>query len=374
MPRPLILISANLAWNLVNFRSGLIRFLIEKGYDVVGVAPPDPVAEEQLAAIGCGFEPLNLDAKGLSPFADLWAFWQYRTLMQRHRPAAFLGYTVKPNVYGGMAAALCNVPHIANISGLGTAFIRENWLTQIVGTLYRFGLRRASTVFFQNEDDRTLFLEKKLVRPEQCYLVPGSGIDCVHFAPQATPNDKAKSFLMVARLLRDKGVLEYVEAARQLKLSQPDLQFRILGFLDVANRTAISRDEVEKWVSDGIIEYLPPVSDVRPFVAAADCVVLPSYREGTSRVLLEAAAMAKPIVATDVPGCREVVEDGVNGVLCAPQDAGGLAKAVAQICSLPVEKLTAMGSAGRKKIIAEFSQERVNAIYQQALERARAVS
>lgn len=370
MAKPILLISANLAWNLVNFRSGLIRFLIDQGYHVVGAAPSDPVAEAQLAEMGCGFEPLRLDAKGLSPLADLSLIRQYRTIMRRHRPAAFLGYTVKPNVYGGIAAALCKVPHIANVSGLGTAFIRRNLLTQIVVQLYRIGLAGASTVFFQNADDRELFLDMKMVRSGQAALVPGSGIDADHFKPNGEGNIVARTFLMIGRLLRDKGVYEYAEAARQIKAEYPDRQFQLLGFLDVENRTAIAREEVERWVADGIVEYLSPTDDVRPFMAAADCIVLPSYREGTSRVLLEAAAMAKPIIASDVPGCREVVEHGVNGLLCEARNGDALADAMRKLIALPTDCLLAMGAAGRKKVIAEFSQERVNALYLEALKKA----
>ncbi len=370
MDQPTLVISANLAWNLVNFRSGLIRFLIGKGYKVVGAAPADTVAEQQLAAIGCAFEPLTLDAKGLSPVRDISLILQYRQIMHRHRPVAYLGYTVKPNVYGGIAAALCKVLHIANISGLGTAFIRRNLLTRIVSQLYRVGLSRASTVFFQNMDDKAQFVGMGLVRPEQCAFIPGSGIDSEYFAPDGRPQSEARDFLMIGRLLRDKGVQEYVDAARQLRSEYPDSRFQLLGFLDVENRTAISRAQVDQWVANKVIEYLPPTDDVRPFLRAADCVVLPSYREGTSRVLLEAAAMAKPIVTTDVPGCREVVSHGVNGLLCRARDAGALADAMREIITSPVARLADMGAAGRAKVIAEFSQERVNALYWEALQRA----
>lgn len=370
MDRPVLLISANLAWNLVNFRSGLISFLIEKGYDVVAAAPPDPVSEAQLLAMGCQFEPLRLDAKGLSPLADISLVNQYRAIMRRHRPAAFLGYTIKPNIYGGIAAALCKVPHIANISGLGTAFIRRSLLTRIVIQLYRLSLARASTVFFQNADDRMLFFETRMVKAEQARLVPGSGIDTAHFMPDGKVPDRVHTFLMIGRLLRDKGVYEYVAAARCVKAERPDIHFQLLGFLDVENRTAIARTEVNAWVEEGIIEYLPPTEDVRPFVARASCIVLPSYREGTSRVLLEAAAMARPIIASDVPGCREVVDHGVNGLLCEARSGGALAAAMRELISSPSSRLAAMGSAGREKVLTEFSQTQVNAMYMQALKDA----
>jgi glycosyltransferase involved in cell wall biosynthesis len=370
MINPTILISANLAWNLVNFRAGLIIYLIKQGFAVVGVAPADPIAEAKLAAMGCGFEAIKLDAKGLSPLNDLRTIFQYRKIFAKYRPVAFLGYTVKPNVYGGIAARSSKIPHIANISGLGTAFIRRNFITKIVSALYRFGLADASTVFFQNETDRELFVKLHLVQANQTHIVPGSGIDTQYFSAAPLPVRSAVNFLMIGRLLRDKGVLEYVEAARQIKVELPHVTFKLLGFLDVQNRTAISREQVNAWVNEGVIEYLPPVDDVRPHIAASDCIVLPSYREGTSRVLLEAAAMARPIIASDVPGCREVAQDGVSGILCAARDATSLASAIRTVALLSPKALTEMGSAGRNLVSQKFTQDVVNECYEQALERA----
>ncbi len=353
----------------MNFRSGLIRALMAAGFKVATAAPADVKADAELLAMGCTVHHVGMNAKGLSPLDDLSTLWAYRSIMRAVRPCAFLGYTVKPNVYGGMAARMTNIPHIANISGLGTAFISRNFVTHIVSILYRIGLAKSSTVFFQNTDDRDLFVHEKLIRREQAFLVPGSGIDTDYFAPGSMQPKAAKHFLMVARLLRDKGVIEFVDAARILKKHHPDLRFSIVGFLDVQNRTAISRSEVDAWVSEGIIEYIPPVDDVRPIIASCDAVVLPSYREGTSRVLLEAAAMAKPAIASDVPGCREVVREGINGYLCAPRDAQSLANAMLKLSTVDGEKLQSMGRAGRDLVMTEFSQSRVSTLYLDALRR-----
>jgi glycosyltransferase involved in cell wall biosynthesis len=365
-----IVIAANAAWNLVNFRAALIRALIAAGYRVIGAAPPDPEAEAGLAALGCEFVAIPVDSRGLSPIGDLRTLLAFHALFRRVRPLALLGYTVKPNVYGSIAARLTGVRAVNNISGLGTAFIRRNWLTLVVKQLYRTGLARSHVVFFQNTADRDEFLGARLVSPGQVRLLPGSGIDADWFAPQPRPSDADGSvgFLLIARLLRDKGVLEYVEAARALRRADPGLRFRILGFLDAENRTAISRATVESWVAEGVIEFLGATNDVRPYVAAADCVVLPSYREGTSRVLLEAAAMARPVVATDVPGCREVVEDGVTGFLCAPRDAGDLAEKMRRMAVLSDDERTRMGAAGREKVLREFDQAIVIGRYREVLD------
>lgn len=368
-----LVISANAAWNLANFRSGLIAALVAAGYDVIAAAPPDAVAEERLAKLGCRFIAVPIASQSVSPSRDLATFSAYLRLFRAERPAAYLGYTIKPNVYGSLAARACGVPTLNNISGLGTAFIRRSWLTVAAKLLYRVGLAGAHTVFFQNETDRALFVSARLATPKQALLLPGSGIDTARF-PAAPPRDgDARDeivFLLIARLVRDKGVFEYVEAARLLRALHPRVQCRILGFLDVENRTAISRETVASWVEEGIIDYLGAADDVRPHIADSDCVVLPSYREGTSRVLLEAAAMARPIVATDVPGCREVVEHQRTGLLCAVRDGRSLAEAMARMAELGDAARTAMGRAGRDKIIREYSEHLVIDRYLQRIANA----
>jgi len=216
-------------------------------------------------------------------------------------------------------------------------------------------------VFFQNDDDRTLFLEKGLVKRAQSDLLPGSGIDLVHFNAMnygaIEHNENNLVFLMVARLLWDKGVREYVDAARIVKKRYPETRFQLLGFLDVKNQTAVPREEVELWVREGIVEYLGTSDDVRPFLAASDCVVLPSYREGTPRSLLEAAAMAKPLIATDVPGCREVVQEGVNGYLCEVCNANDLADTMLQLIVMPLELRLQMGTQSRNMAETRFDEQ-----------------
>lgn len=362
-----IIVSANIAWNLVNFRAGVIRALVDAGFDVVAAAPSDPVAEAQLRALGCAFAAVPVDAKGLSPRRDLATTLAYVRLLRRQRPVAFLGWTIKPNIYGALAARLSGVPAILNVSGLGTAFIRQNLLTRIVKLLYRLAFARATVVFFQNDEDFGTFVAARLVAPSQARRLPGSGVDVAHFRPGSDARPVPGHFLMIARLLGDKGVREYVAAARIVRTAHPHTRFTLLGFLDVANRTAISRAEVDGWVSEGVIDYQPPLADVRPAIAAADIVVLPSYREGMSRVLLEAAAMARPIVTTDVPGCRDIVTDGVNGFLCAPRDADALAAAMMRAATLDDAAWHGMGGAGRRRVTDEFSEERVIALYLAAL-------
>ncbi len=364
---PLIAVCANQAWNLVNFRAGLIADLQKRGAKILAIAPEDPLMRARLEDMGCTFVPVPVDAAGLSPVKDAITLLRIYRILRRFRPAAWLSWTIKPNVYGSLAAQWAKVPALPNVSGLGTAFIRDNLLTRIAKLLYRNGFRRAPIVFFQNQDDRDLFLSHGLVGAAQTRLLPGSGIDPDVWRPAGTLRPEPRQFLMLARVVADKGVREYVAAARSIRERWPDARFRLMGFLDVANRTAIPRTEVDQWVAEGVIEYCPPVDDVRQAIAAADFIVLPSYREGLSRVLLEAAALARPIVTTDVPGCRDIVREGVNGFLCRPADAASLADALARAASTRDDDWARMASAGRARVIADFSLSRVSKLYVEAL-------
>jgi glycosyltransferase involved in cell wall biosynthesis len=365
-----IMLSVNAAWNIANFRTGLIQGLQRAGHEVISVAPDDQAAQSVRQL--CTYVPLVMDKQGMRPDRDLMLMWRYWRLMRQVKPDVYLGYTVKPNVYGSLAAHALGVPVINNIAGLGAVFIQDGWLVKLVRQLYRFALRRSATVFFQNDDDRCLFVEFGMVRPEVAHLLPGSGIDLQKFAmrPPSCRSGASMRFLLVARMLWDKGVGEYVEAARALRNAYPDLEFALLGFVDVENPAAISRTQVEAWVSEGVVTYLGVTDDVRPYIASADCVVLPSYREGTPRTLLEAAAMGRPLITTDAVGCREVVDDGDNGFLCEVRSASSLAEAMQRMIQLSASERAAMGQRGRAKMAREFDEALVVKAYLTEIERA----
>lgn len=367
---PLIVVCANQAWNLVNFRADLISALVAAGCQVVAVAPPDPAMQARLEQLGARFEALPIDAKGLSPYRDLATLWAIRKLLIRLRPQAWLSWTIKPNVYGGLAAGALGIPALPNVSGLGTAFIRRNLLTRAVQQLYRAGFRKVPVVFFQNDTDRAEFVSAGLVTAGQARLLPGSGVDAQQFAPPPGGRPGHRRFLMLARVVADKGVREFVEAARQTRSHWPDARFILMGEVGAANRTAIARPEVEGWVREGVIEHLDPVSDVRPQIAAADFIVLPSYREGLSRVLLEAGAMGRPAITTDVPGCRDIVSDGVNGLLCAVRSGDALAEAFGRAARIDDAEWEKMALAARERVVNRYSAKEVNTRYLQALAEA----
>jgi len=305
---------------------------------------------------------VEINRSGLNPFADLRLLRSYRTVLARLRPAAYLGYTIKPNIYGSLAAASLGIPALPNVSGLGTAFIRGGSLQMLVTQLYRAGFRKAPVVFFQNDEDRRLFIDRRIVRRDQAHVLPGSGIDLGRFTPEPVPIGPP-TFLLIARLLRDKGVVEFVEAGRQLRSEMPDARFQLLGPIDEGNRTAITSADLASWVGEGLVEHLGTTDDVRPFIAASTAVVLPSYREGLPRSLLEGAAMGRPLIAADVPGCRNVVEDGVNGLLCEARSAKSLTATIRRLAGMTTIERQAMGDAGRRKVQAQYSEELVVQAY-----------
>ena len=360
--RAKIMVSSNSAWNLANFRKPVIEALIAAGIEVVAVAPADG-QEGRLEAMGATFRAIKMRATGMSPFEDARLLLDYITLLRAERPCLFLGFTAKPNIYGSLAARITGVPVAATISGLGSAFLKGGALGWLLLRLYRSALANAQAIFFQNETDRALFVDRRIARPDQARLVAGSGVDLDHFALTAVePHDDLR-FLLVARLLLDKGIAEFVAAARIVRQRYPGARFQLLGGPGGDNPSAVPHADLARWAAEDIVDLLGVRDDVRPAIAAADCVVLPSYREGLSRSLLEAAAMGRPLIASDVPGCREVIDDGVTGFLCAVRSAGSLATAMERIAAMNPAERAAMGANGRRKVAAEYDQKLVAAAY-----------
>lgn len=362
-----IILTVNAAWNIWNFRRPVVDALLSDGHEVTVLAPPDDAVGD-LEAIGCRFRPLEMNVKSLNPVEILKLQSRMKRIFLQEQPDTVFSYTIKNNIFGARAARAVGVPFLPNVTGLGTAFLSGGPLQTIAEQLYRSAFGGLPVVFFQNADDRDLFLERKLVRSDQVRLLPGSGIDLVHFDQADMPGaGEAPVFLMIARLLRDKGVMEFVEAARRIKARHPDARFQLLGAIGSENRTAIDKATVEAWIKEGVVEYCGTAKDVRPAIAAASCVVLPSYREGAPRTLIEAAAMARPIIATDVAGCRTVVDADVSGFLCNVRDAESLTAAMERFLALSHGARTEMGLAGRSKMEREFDQAIVVDAYRKAL-------
>ena len=353
-----VAIVLNTSWNIYNFRLGLLKALEKEGYRIVTIAPRDEYSQK-LEALGYEYREIKINNSGTNPIEEIKLIYDFVKLYKEVKPDILLHYTIKPNVYGSIAADILDIPVITNISGLGTVFLTNSFPSKIAKFLYKVAMRIPKKVFFQNSDDRELFIAKKLVNPKITALLAGSGIDTEKFAPKkdAGPSGGPLRFLFIARLVKDKGIVEYVDAARLLKEKYPDVEFAILGAFYPGNPTAIRQEEMHRWVKEGAVRYLGVRDDVRSVIAAAACVVLPSYREGLSRVLLEASSMAKPIVTTDVPGCKDVVEDGINGFLCRAKDVKDLADTMEKMILLSEAKREEMGRRGREKAVGEFDEK-----------------
>jgi glycosyltransferase involved in cell wall biosynthesis len=361
-----VLLAANSSWNLLNFRAPIIAELKARGYRVMAAVPDDESAPA-LRAMGAEVHHVPIDARGISPLKDAHLYLSYRNLLRRLKPAAFLGFTAKPNIYGSAAAGRLSIPVINTITGLGTGFLSGRALQSVVTNLYRWGLKRSERVFFHNPEDRDLFVARGLVAPGQTAVVPGSGIDLRHFAPAHFQTSASQpTFLFIGRFLKDKGATEFAQAASIVKAAK-QTRFQMLGSIEDHPKAA-PRELFDELVRDGSIELLGTTDDVRPFISDADCIVLPSYREGLPRVLLEASAMAKPVITTDVPGCRQALEDEVTGFLCQARSTASLAEAMTRFTQMTPRERAAMGARGRQKAEREFSQEQVVAAYVEALQ------
>lgn len=359
-----IAIVSNTAWYLFNFRLNLIRALQREGHEVVAVAPEDEYSD-RLRNAGVSVEGVAISGGGTNPVTELRSVMALRRVFRRKGVDVVFSYTPKGNLYSALACISADISFVPNVSGLGRAFIRQSPLTRIVQALYKFTFRRAGRIFFQNNDDMALFVQQGLALADKCERLPGSGVDLHRFLPLPPPlhDEGAPVFLLVARMLWDKGVGEYVEAARQIKKEYPAARWQLLGFADVANPSAISKAQIEQWCAEGVVEYLGPTDDVRPFLAAADCVVLPSYREGVPRTLLEAAAHGRPVITTDAPGCRDTVVPGRTGLLCRVADASDLARCMRQFLGFTREERDAMGREGRAYVEEHFDERSVIARY-----------
>ncbi len=360
------LLIASFPDSLIKFRGPLLRALVAKGLDVHVAAPdlaetPDICAE--LEALGITLHEIGLRRTGTNPVADLATVAELWRLMRRIRADYVLGYTIKPVIYGSMAAWLAQVPNrFALVTGLGYAFTGEasgkrGLLRKLIQPLYRFGLSKSRKVFFQNPDDEALFRQLSLLPvPVPSCVVNGSGVDVADYALAPLPEKPV--FLLIARLLGDKGVREYAEAARRVKTQYPDTVFRLVGWID-DNPDAINQQELDEWVNTGTVEFLGKLADVRPAIADCNVYVLPSYREGTPRTVLEAMAMGRPVITTDAPGCRETVVDGDNGFLVPVQAVDELVAAMVRFIESP-ELIANMGQRSRQVAEQKYDVHRVN--------------
>jgi len=367
------LIIASYPASIIKFRGALIKALQDKGFEIHIAAPEfNKYSEErdQLESLGYIVHDIPMQRTGTDPIADSKTLVALYRLMKAIKPDYMMAYTIKPVIYGSLAAKLARVPHrFALITGLGYAFqgadevnYRKSNLQRVMHKLYSVALASTHKVFFQNPDDEALFKSIGILKPTALTkVVNGSGVDVSEYSVQPFPiiDDKPlPKFLLIARLLGDKGLREYAQAARLIKAKYPQAQFDLVGSID-SNPSAISQNELDSWLEEELFKYWGRVSDVRPAIAASAIYVLPSYREGTPRTVLEAMAMGRPIITTDAPGCRETIIDGYNGYLVAVKSVDELASAMERLIVAP-ELIIQMGSASRQLVEDKFNVNTVN--------------
>lgn len=361
------LIIGGWAPSLIRFRAPLLDAMVARGHEVHAWAPDGtPALREALAARGVRFEELSLQRAGLDVIADARTLVQLIRRLRALQPELVLSYTIKPVIYGTLAARLAKVPRrVAMVTGLGWAFtgsapdVRRRLVRTAAVALYRMALDACEFVFLQNADDhRDLVQHGALASTAQVAIVRGSGVDLSEYASTELPPLPVR-FLFMGRLLRDKGIYEYVEAARRTRVLYPQARFGVLGWMD-PNPASVTASEIAGWHRSGTIEYLGSVSDVRPHLAAAHALVLPSYREGTPRSVLEAMSIGRAVITTDVPGCRSTIEDGESGLLVPPRDAGALASAVERLIRDP-ELLNRLARAARERAEIYYDARKVAA-------------
>jgi glycosyltransferase involved in cell wall biosynthesis len=364
-----IALVANSAWSLYNFRMDLIRHLLGR-FEVLIIAPEDEFAAE-LQRAGCRFLNIRFNNRSENPLQDYSLYQALKKIYEREKPDLIFHYVIKPNIYGSLAAAKTGILSVAVITGLGYTFDRRNWLNRIVSFLYRRALKKAHEVWFLNQEDAHLFVDRKLVNAQKIKILPGEGINTEYFFPQThkpVARTKAFQFLMGTRLLRSKGVGVYVEAARILKNKYRDVRFELIGFFEKHHPDSISESELRYWQKKDLIHYGGFAKDVRPFLRQADCFIFPSfYHEGIPRCLLEAAAMEVPIITSLNTGCKEVVREGENGFLCTPKSSASLAARMEEMMALSSDIRAGMGRKGRELVSNKFGIERILAEYDQTL-------
>ena len=344
-----------------NFRGDLIKEVIKNGYEVI-VTGPDDTDVDRITDLGVKFVKIPMNKTGTSIVADIKYCINLYKLFKLEKPDISLGYTVKPVVFGAIAAKLAGVKNINSmVTGGGYTFTAKTFKAKVLGFivrfLYRIGFSVADNVIFQNTDDLTEFCNKKLVKKEKCHIVNGSGVNMVHFLPTQYP--EKTTFFMLSRLLKSKGVAEYLEAAKIVKEKYSDIRFCLLGKYETNMQDALNKEYVEQFIADGIIERFEETNDVRPYYSDCSVYVLPSYREGTPRTVLEAMSMGRAIITTDTNGCRDTVIDGKNGFLVPVGDCKKLAEAMIKFIEKP-ELISTMGKESVNYCTEKFDVNRVN--------------
>lgn len=349
-----ILVLANNDVGLYRFRKDLIASFLDLKYEVF-ISLPDGDFVPEMVKLGCNYIETSLDRRGMNPIHDFSLFCKYRRMLREVKPKFVITYTIKPNVYGGIACRMAGIPYAANITGLGSAIENGGLLRKFILMLYKLSLKDAKVVFFENAANREALVNASVVPQGRDVVLNGAGVNLNDYPYQEYPNDGTVRFLFVGRIMKEKGVDEFFVAAERMKKKYGKrVEFRMAGMFEEAYK-----QKIDELASDGVIDYLGYQADMKSLYGAASCVVLPSYHEGMSNVLLEAAATGRPLITSDIPGCREAVEDGASGYLCPPKDADALYDAMQRFVELPENWRAEMGRRGRERMEKQFSKDAV---------------
>ena len=354
-----IAIVANTTWNIYNFRLNIIRKLISEGHEVIVMAPVDKFifyTESLPQVLHIPIHHLHRDS--VNPLQDLRLFVELIRLYRHYKPDLVLHYTVKPNIWGGFAARLLGIPSIAIVTGLGYSLLHEGWINFVTGVLYKFSLPLHRKVIFENNDDKKLFEKEGLVSPSKSISIKGCGVDTTFFAPNGDGRrDDLITFTFIGRLLYDKGVKEFIDAAQLVKDQNTNIQFWLIGEIDKENPSSIRNEDLMKWIRDPNIHYHGATENIRKFIEKSDCIVLPSYREGMPKVIMESMSMERAVITTDTAGCRETVNENINGYLVPVRNSIALSNAMLRFIALSDQEKINMGKAGRIKVLQEFDDK-----------------
>jgi len=366
-----IALVSNTSWSLYNFRLGLIRHLKSRGFRIVVIAPKDAFTAK-LIAEGIDYKEVEIFNYGTNPLNEIKLIFHLIQLYKEIKPDLIFHYTIKPNIYGSIAARYCRIPSIIITTGLGHLFEFKNWMVRTITLfLYRIACHLSKESWFLNSNDLDVFVYKLIVKKSKTLILKSEGIDLEWFSPGSSKKNSNKTvFLFAGRLLLDKGILHYCDAAEIIKKRHSNVEFHVLGFVDQSNPNSIAYEYLLQWQKKKLIKYLGETTDVRPYLINCDCLVFPSfYREGVSRVLMEASAMERPIITTDNVGCREVVDHGINGLLIPTKNVPELVDAMEEFVKMNKSDREIMGKAGRRKMAREFDEKIVFAVYDQAISR-----
>lgn len=364
-----IMFVANYMWDIYIFRAGVLKALINDGHQVVVIAPDDERIDMEKAIPGLKSISITLNKRGVNPIEDLKLIKELYNIYKKENPDLIFHYTIKPNIYGTIASKLAKKKSIAILTGLGYSFVQKSLVSRLAVQLYKFSLRFSNEIWVLNEDDKNMLLSKGIGSTDKIFILPGEGTDCERFKPLPMERrDDKIIFLMIARAFLDKGFKEYEKSARRIRKKYKEkVEFWYLGALGENAVSGITKEYMDLLVKEGVLNYLGVTDRPEFIIKECDAIVLPSYREGISKTLLEGGAMEKPIIASDVTGCKEIVDDGKNGYLVKVRSVDDLVEKMEEFIKLSRKEREKMGRFGRKKILKEFDEKIIIDIYKEKI-------